>query len=137
MTGTDGLAAGEAQVPVSDGHLPAYFAKPATGGPFPTILVIEEIFGVHDYIKDVCRRLAKLGYLAVAPELYARIGDPSKLSSPQEIFDKIILKAPDFTMLTDLDSSAVWARGERRRSGAAWGDGILPRGARYVALCRA
>ncbi len=68
-TDTAGLAAGEAQIPVADGHLPAYFAKPEGAGPFPIVLVIEEIFGVHDYIKDVCRRLAKLGYLAVAPEL--------------------------------------------------------------------
>jgi carboxymethylenebutenolidase len=109
VTDSAGLAAGEVQIPVSDGHLPAYAAKPDHGGPFPTILVIEEIFGVHDYIKDVCRRLAKIGYLAVAPELYARIGDPSKYDSPQEIFTNIILKAPDATMLTDLDSTAAWA----------------------------
>ena len=111
VTDAQGLAAGEVQVPVADGNLPAYFAKPASGGPFPIVLVIEEIFGVHDYIKDVCRRLAKAGYLAIAPELYARIGDPSKYTSPQEIFDKIILKAPDATMLSDLDSSASWAAG--------------------------
>ena len=73
-------------------------ARSRTGaGPFPTILVIEEIFGVHEYIKDVCRRLAKLGYLAVAPELYARLGDLSKMSDPQEIFANVILKAPDAT----------------------------------------
>jgi carboxymethylenebutenolidase len=108
-TDATGLVAGEAQVPVGDGKLPAYFARPDGAGPFPTVLVIEEIFGVHDYIKDVCRRLAKLGYLAVAPELYARIGDPSKYSDPQEIFKNIILKAPDATMLSDLDSTAAWA----------------------------
>jgi carboxymethylenebutenolidase len=108
-TDATGLVAGEAQVPVGDGKLPAYFARPEGAGPFPTVLVIEEIFGVHDYIKDVCRRLAKLGYLAVAPELYARIGDPSKYDDPQEIFQNIILKAPDATMLADLDSTAAWA----------------------------
>jgi carboxymethylenebutenolidase len=108
-TDETGLAAGEAQIPVSDGHLPGYFAKPQGAGPFPVVLVIEEIFGVHDYIKDVCRRLAKLGYFAVAPELYARIGDPSKYTDPQEIFSNIILKAPDARMLTDLDSTLVWA----------------------------
>jgi carboxymethylenebutenolidase len=108
-TDSTGLNAEEVKIPVADGTLPAYAAKPATGGPFATILVIEEIFGVHDYIKDVCRRLAKLGYLAVAPELYARIGDPSKYSSPQEIFTNVILKAPDATMLSDLDSTAAWA----------------------------
>ncbi len=113
-TDTDGLDAGEAQIPVADGHLPAYYARPSSSGPagagpFPTILVIEEIFGVHEYIKDVCRRFAHLGYLAVAPELYARIGDPSKYTDPHEIVANIISKAPDATMLSDLDSTAVWA----------------------------
>jgi carboxymethylenebutenolidase len=108
-TDDTGLVAGEVQVPVSDGHLPAYAARPIGSGPFPTVLVIEEIFGVHEYIKDVCRRLAKLGYLAVAPELYARLGDLSKMHDPQEIFSKIILKAPDATMLADLDHTVAWA----------------------------
>jgi carboxymethylenebutenolidase len=119
-TGTENLIAGEAKIPVADGTLPAYFAKPQGSGPFPIILVIEEIFGVHEYIKDVCRRLAKLGYLAVAPELYARIGDPSKYADPQDIFQNIILKAPDKTMLSDLDSSAAWAAangGDAKRLG--------------------
>jgi carboxymethylenebutenolidase len=97
------------QIPVADGHLPAYAARPAGGGHYPTVLVIEEIFGVHEYIKDVCRRLAKLGYMAVAPELYARLGDLSTMHDPQQIFAKIILKAPDATMLSDLDSTADWA----------------------------
>jgi carboxymethylenebutenolidase len=108
-TDAAGLAAGEAQIPVADGHLPAYYAKPLGAGPFPVVLVIEEIFGVHDYIKDVCRRLAKLGTLAVAPELYARIGDPSKYTDPHEIVSDIIMKAPDAVMLSDLDSAAAWA----------------------------
>ncbi len=119
-TDTNGLAAGEAQIPVSDGHLPAYFAKPQGAGPFPVVLVIEEIFGVHDYIKDVCRRLAKLGYMAVAPELYARIGDPSQYTDHNKIMTDIILKAPDGIMLTDLDSTLLWAvenGGDGRRTG--------------------
>jgi carboxymethylenebutenolidase len=104
-----GLEAGETRIPVADGHLPAYYARPAGAGPFPTILVIEEIFGVHDYIQDICRRFARLGYLAVAPELYARLGDPGAYSDPHEIVAKIISKAPDATMLSDLDSTAAWA----------------------------
>ena len=108
-TDTVGLDAGEAHIPVSDGHLPAYYARPQGAGPFPVIVVIEEIFGVHEYIKDVCRRFAKLGYLAVAPELYARIADLSKMTDPQEIVAKVISKAPDATMLSDLDSTTVWA----------------------------
>jgi carboxymethylenebutenolidase len=119
-TDTTGLEAGQAQIPVADGHLPAYFAKPQGAGPFPTIVVIEEIFGVHEYIKDVCRRFAKLGYLAVAPELYARIADLSKMSDPQEIVRDVIMKAPDATMLADLDSTVAWAEahgGDGKRLG--------------------
>ena len=108
-TDTSGLDAGETKIPVSDGSLPAYYAKPAGAGPFPVVLVIEEIFGVHDYIKDVCRRLAKAGYLAVAPELYARLADLSKMSDVQQIIREVILKAPDTQLLSDLDSAASWA----------------------------
>jgi carboxymethylenebutenolidase len=73
------------------------------------VLVIEEIFGVHEYIKDICRRLAKLGYLAVAPELYARLGDLSKMTDPSVIIRDVISKAPDAAMLSDLDATAAWA----------------------------
>ena len=108
-TDATGLIAGEVQVPVADGHLPAYAARPAGAGPFPTILVIEEIFGVHEYIQDICRRFAKLGYLAVAPELYARLGDFSRMTDPKQIISDVINRAPDATVLSDLDSTAAWA----------------------------
>ena len=75
-TDTDGLAAGEVKIPVKDGQIPAYRAMPAGGKNLPIVLVVQEIFGVHEQIKDVCRRFAKEGYLAIAPELYARQGDP-------------------------------------------------------------
>src|SRR5215813_3097652 len=78
-TDANGLVAGEVKIPVADGQMPAYRARPASGKGFPIVLVVQEIFGVHEYIQDVCRRLAKLGYLAVAPALYARQGDVSKL----------------------------------------------------------
>src|SRR5262249_47414776 len=71
-TDATGLEAGEVKIKVPDGEIPAYRAMPAAGGPFPTVLVVQEIFGVHEHIKDVTRRFAKLGYMAVAPELYAR-----------------------------------------------------------------
>ena len=119
-TDSDGLADGEARIEVADGHLPAYFARPAGSGPFPTIVVIEEIFGVHEYIKDVCRRFAKRGYLAVAPELYARLADLSTMSDPQAIIRDVIMKAPDATVLSDLDSTVAWASahgGDTRRLG--------------------
>ncbi len=108
-TDTAGLEAGETRIPVNDGALPGYYARPAGTGRFPTVLVIEEIFGVHEYIRDVCRRLAKLGYLAVAPELYARIADLSKMSDIRTIISDVILKAPDAQVLADLDAAAAWA----------------------------
>src|SRR6187200_1242486 len=85
MTDANGLAAGEVKVPTGDGEIPAYRAHPATGGPFPTVLVVQEIFGVHEHIKDLCRRLAKAGYYAIAPEMYARQGDVSKETDSQKI----------------------------------------------------
>lgn len=108
-TDTAGLEAGEVKIPVKDGEIPAYRAMPAKGKNFPTVLVVQEIFGVHEHIKDVCRRFAKLGYLAVAPELYARQGDVSKLTK----FDDIILivrKVPDAQVMSDLDATVEWAK---------------------------
>nr|WP_294546699.1 dienelactone hydrolase family protein [uncultured Rhodopila sp.] len=108
-TDTGGLDAGEAQIPTNDGKLPAYFARPARKGTFPVVLVNEEIFGVHEYIKDVCRRLAKAGFFAVATEYYARIGDLSKMTDPQQIVRDVISKTPDGQYMADLDSTAAWA----------------------------
>jgi carboxymethylenebutenolidase len=108
-TDETGIQAGETQIPTTDGNLPAYYAKPAHKGPYPVILVNEEIFGVHEYIKDVCRRWAKLGYLAVATEYYARIGDLSKMTDVQQIVADVISKAPDAQYMSDLDSTAAWA----------------------------
>jgi carboxymethylenebutenolidase len=108
-TDTQGIVAEETKIAVADGALPAYAAHPAGAGPFPIVLVIEEIFGVHEYIKDICRRLAKAGYFAVAPELYARLADLSKMTDIGAILRDVIAKAPDATMLADLDTTAAWA----------------------------
>lgn len=121
-TDTTGLLAGETSIPVSDGALPAYFAHPEGAGPFPVVLVNEEIFGVHDYIKDVCRRLAHAGYLAVAPEIYARLVDFSRLTDFSRLMPDVILKAPDATMLSDLDATLAWAA---RNGGDAAREGVL------------
>ena len=110
-TDAAGLVAGEVKIPVADGAMPAYRAKPAGNGPFPVVLVVQEIFGVHEYIKDVCRRLAKLGYLAVAPELYARQGDVSKLTDIPQVM-AVVAKVPDTQVLSDLDAAAAWAAGD-------------------------
>src|SRR5207253_9287402 len=109
-TDTKGLDAGEVKIPVTDGQVPAYRAMPAQGGPFPVILVVQEIFGVHEHIKDICRRLAKFGYFAIAPELYARQGDVSKISDFREIFSKVVSKVPDAQVMSDLDATVAWAK---------------------------
>ena len=109
-TDTQGLKAGEVKIKTADGEMPAYRAMPAGKGPFPVILVVQEIFGVHEHIKDLCRRLAKRGYLAVAPELYARQGDVSKMENIGEIISKVVSKVPDKQVLSDLDATAEWAK---------------------------
>jgi carboxymethylenebutenolidase len=131
-TDTKGLEAGEVKIPVKDGEVPAYRAMPATGGPFPVVLVVQEIFGVHEHIKDVCRRFAKLGYLAVAPELYARQGDVSKLTDIQEIISKVVSKVPDAQVIADLDATVAWAKksgkGDTAKlgiTGFCWGGRIV------------
>ena len=108
-TDTSGIEAGEVSIPVGDTDLPGYFAKPAGPGPFPIVVVIEEIFGVHGYIKDICRRFAKAGYAAVAPELYARLGDLSKMTDVGQIVGQVISKAPDARLLLDLDAAVAYA----------------------------
>jgi carboxymethylenebutenolidase len=109
-TDSKGLEAGEVKIPVEKGEIPAYRAMPDKGGPFPTVLVVQEIFGVHEHIKDICRRFAKLGYFAVAPELYARQGDVSKLTDIKEIIGKVVSKVPDAQVMSDLDATVAWAK---------------------------
>ncbi|XWK86393.1 MAG: dienelactone hydrolase family protein [Phormidium sp.] len=108
-TDSKGLIAGEVKIPVADGQIPAYRAMPATGKDFPTVLVIQEIFGVHEHIQDICRRLARLGYLAIAPEMFARQGDVSQMSDIQEIISKVVSKVPDSQVMSDLDATVKWA----------------------------
>ena len=108
-TDSKGLIAGEVKIPVSDGEIPAYRAMPETGNNFPIVLVVQEIFGVHEHIQDICRRFAKLGYLAIAPELFARQGDVSQLSDIQEIISKVVSKVPDSQVMSDLDATVNWA----------------------------
>ncbi|MEH1937012.1 MAG: dienelactone hydrolase family protein [Nostoc sp.] len=107
-TDAKGLVAGAVKIPVKDGEIPAYRAAPATGENFPIVLVIQEIFGVHEHIQDITRRFAQLGYLAIAPELFIRQGDVSKLSSMDKI-RPIVAKVPDAQVLSDLDATVHWA----------------------------
>jgi len=108
-TDSNGLVAGEVKIPVSDGEIPAYRAMPDHGKAFPVVLVVQEIFGVHEHIKDLCRRFAKTGYFAIAPELYARQGDVSKLTNISEIINTVVSKVPDAQVMSDLDAAVKYA----------------------------
>ncbi|MDR2838345.1 MAG: dienelactone hydrolase family protein [Azonexus sp.] len=129
-TDGDGLIAGEIRASVKDGEIAAYRAQPANMAKPPVVLVVSEIFAVHEYIRDVCRRLAKLGYLAIAPELFARQGDPRRIESIPEILDKIVSKTPDAQVMSDLDACVAWAAangGDTARlaiTGFCWGGRI-------------
>jgi carboxymethylenebutenolidase len=131
-TDTNGLTAGEVKIPVADGEIPAYRAMRDKGRHFPVVLVVQEIFGVHEHIKDHCRRFAKAGYLAVAPELYARQGDVSKISDWKQIFAEVVSKVPDAQVMSDLDATIAWAgksgSGDVKRvavTGFCWGGRIV------------
>ncbi|WP_407160580.1 dienelactone hydrolase family protein [Bradyrhizobium sp. STM 3557] len=111
-TDTNGLNAGDAKVKVADGEMPAYFARPASASNPPVILVAMEIFGLHEYIKDVTRRLAKLGAFAVAPDYYFRKGvDLTKITDIQQLLPLVNAK-PDAELLSDLDSTVAWAKSQ-------------------------
>lgn len=131
-TDMQGLEAGAVFIPVEDGNIPAYRAMPAGEGPFPTVLVVHEIFGVHEHIQDVCRRLAKLGYLAVAPEMYLRQGDVSVLEDPKQILGDVVSRVPTPQVLADLDATVAWCTasgaGDTERvaiTGFCWGGRIV------------
>jgi carboxymethylenebutenolidase len=109
-TSSEGLVAGEVKIPVQGGEIPGYRAMPATGNNFPTILVVQEVFGVHEWIKDICRRLAKMGYYAIAPELYARQGDPMKISDTNQLMKDIVSKVSDQQVMGDLDAAVAYAK---------------------------
>ena len=108
-TDSTGLEAGEVKIKTADGDIPGYRAHPSAGGPFPVVLVVQEIFGVHEHIKDVCRRLAKAGYYAIATELYARQGDVSQLKSIDEI-RVVVGKVSDAQVMSDLDATVAFAK---------------------------
>lgn len=118
-------------IPASGDTLPAYVAYPESNGPWSLILVVQEIFGVHEHIKDICRRLAKLGYLAIAPALYFRQGDVSKIEDINEILSTVVSKVPDAQVLSDLDAVVAWSEasglGEKGKlgiTGFCWGGRI-------------
>ena len=109
-TDTQGLLAGEVSVVVNGQKIPAYRAQPEGKTNLPVILVISEIFGVHEHIADVARRFAKLGYLAIAPDLFVRQGNPAAYPTIAEISKEIISKVPDEQVFQDLDAWVAWAK---------------------------
>jgi carboxymethylenebutenolidase len=110
-TDTDGLKVGDVSIKVSDGDMPGYFARPAGVNNPPVILVAMEIFGLHEYIKDVTRRPAKLGAFAVAPDYYFRKGDLTKITDMQQLLPLVNSK-PDAELLSDLDATVAWAKSQ-------------------------
>ncbi|WP_210545139.1 dienelactone hydrolase family protein [Rhodoferax sp. PAMC 29310] len=108
-TPSDGLNVGEVNFEVNGFKVPMYFAAPAGKKNLPVVLVIQEIFGVHAHIADVCRRFAKAGYLAIAPELYARQGDPSQYGEISKLMSEVVAKVPDAQVMADLDGAVQWA----------------------------
>ena len=130
-TDDKGLVVGEVDIPVSDGQIPAYRAMPDKGKKFPVVLVIHEIFGVHEWVQDVCRRFAKLGYMAIAPALYSRQGDVHHLPDPPTLQRTIFSKIPDTQVNSDLDSTLDWAsknHGDIKKAaitGFCWGGRVV------------
>lgn len=112
QTSADGLRHGSVEVPVHDGVMSAYFAAPAAAERPPLILVVQEIFGLHEHIQDVCRRLAHEGYMALGLELYQRQGDASQYTDIAQLLNDIVAKVPDEQVLSDLDAGVEWAAGQ-------------------------
>lgn len=129
-TDAAGLWANEVTIPVGDFKMPAYVAKPQGATKAPVVLVVSEIFGVHEYIADVARRFAKLGYLAIAPELFVRQGDATSYGEIAKLIAEVISKVPDAQVMADLDAAVTWAQangGDASRvgvTGFCWGGRI-------------
>jgi carboxymethylenebutenolidase len=131
QTDIKGLLASAVRIDVPGGTIPGYSARPMKAGKPPIVLVVEEIFGVHAHIQDVCRRFGQAGYMAVAPELFSRQGDPSKLEDPKAIIETIVARTPDAQVMADLDATVAWAiksDGDPERigiTGFCWGGRIV------------
>lgn len=129
-TSSDGLKTGETTYEVNGFKVPAFYAAPAGKQNLPVVLVIQEIFGVHEYIADTARRFAKAGYLAIAPELFARQGDPTKYTETAKLIAELVSKVPDAQVMADLDGAVKWAGangGNLRKigiTGFCWGGRI-------------
>jgi carboxymethylenebutenolidase len=129
-TGAEGLTIETVTLPAADFALPAYLARPAAAGRFPAILVVSEVFGVHEYIKDICRRLARLGYVAIAPAFFVRVADPAPITDLSQVI-KIVGQASDQQVLGDVRATLRFLKAQRYVDGArlavtgfCWGGGV-------------
>ena len=129
-TPADGLITETVQVTAGDSAIPAFVARPAAKGRFPVVVVVCEVFGVHEYIRDTCRRLARLGYVAIAPDFFVRAGDPSKISDFAEI-RRIVSTASDGQVMGDLDATVAFLKtqkyadkGKMGITGFCWGGAV-------------
>jgi carboxymethylenebutenolidase len=128
----DDLVTGTLSIPVDGGKtIPGYHAMPKGAGPFPVVLVVQEIFGIHEYIQDVCRRLAKQGYLAIAPSLYSREGDVTQLKDMKDVM-AVVAKVPQQQVWSDLDATVKWAADSKKGdvsklaiTGFCWGGNVV------------
>ncbi len=132
VTPMDGLQGGDIEVQSFDRKIPAYVAMPAAAGRYPAVLVCQEIFGLHEHIKDICRRLAKSGYFAIAPDLYVRQGDPRKLGDIASVMSEIVAKVPDEQVMKDFDACVAYAGNQAKANAAklaitgfCWGGRIV------------
>lgn len=132
QTAADGLIEESVAIKAADGFaIPAFVARPAGKKPAPVICVVHEIFGVHEWIRDICRRFAKAGYYAIAPDLFARHGDATKIADFKLLIDTIVAKAPDAQVLSDIDATYAWAgrhdgdAARRGITGFCWGGRIV------------
>jgi carboxymethylenebutenolidase len=129
-TDMTGLIGGRVNVPAGDFKLPAYVALPSDPGRFPVVLLVSEIFGVHDYIADVARRFAKQGYMAIAPEMFVRQGDAKAYTDIPKLIAEVVAKKPDAEAMADLDACVAWAAangghaGKLGVTGFCWGGRI-------------
>lgn len=130
LTDSEGLDTGTVMLSIDGQPVPVYRAQPSGGKQLPVVLVVSEIFGVHQHIADIARRFAKLGYLALAPDLFVRQGDPATYASIPELLKNVVAKVPDAQVMRDLDACVDWARahhGDTSRlavTGFCWGGRI-------------
>ncbi|MCP1471801.1 carboxymethylenebutenolidase [Sphingobium sp. OAS761] len=132
QTPGEGLHEESVTIAASDGFaMPAFVARPQGDAPAPVIVVVHEIFGVHEWIRDMCRRFAKAGYYAIAPDLFARHGDATKIADYKQLIGTIVSKAPDAQVLTDIDTTYAWVGAQggdvsrRGITGFCWGGRIV------------